>query len=424
MLGVMNMDSKGVAMPAASTIDVADELRHAYGRFRSAFVRSCKIASVDPTSGTAIARGLGLTRQLSWHLASIAEEPEVSRGLTMLPGRRGLSLMIDALGASAPEAQAEIVEATGRLDDAITQHAGDRARLDLLTAAWGHDKLEEHSVALRREGLRVQTALLGLQTAVQVRGVIFAPTEGKTDQFALASYCYFDNLVRFRGDRPCRIFYADIPWNYDGSPAIDETEMTSHMEEMYRFAPQFSSVAHAPVEMVVQRSRGWVNLLPGPIGHGSALDLAFIGHSSREYQRYAEFPRHTFQIAQFSFVPTETYVTDLLMTRALAEEADLFASSEVMCFDAATGLPLLPATRQDPAFLYNFESRRHLTPDEFDIDPGRSTLTQLIAESARGLGVEIDELVGVRYTTKHLLAATISMISRRLPDGGSSEASA
>ncbi|GEM_PF-6273243 len=400
--------------------DIAESLRQAYLQFRLVFVQSLRNAGVSSDSGTAISNRLQLTRQLSWQLSSIIAEPDVAKGLASLPGTRGLKLLADAVKSGAPDCHAPLVEAITRLESEIGRHAGDRARLDLLTAAWGHDGLDHRSEVLRREAFRVQSALFGINAACQVRGVIIGPSHLKQhNKQSLASYSYFADMVRYRNDRPARLFFSDIPWKGAGEPAIDVRDMKMHVEQMYQFRPEFSSATNEQPEITVQGRRGWVALAPGPLGCSQAVSIAFTGLSNYQYSRYADPTDPSGDIAQtiqFCFVPSEQYIVDFLTTPEIAEECQLEEHLNVACFDATGGIPMVPATEHDPAFLYNLDSRRAITPDTFDIDPASSTLSDLIQESARGIGLAVSDLVGLRYTTKYAMASTLTVVTRRSPE--------
>ena len=196
---------------------------------------------------------------------------------------------------------------------------------------------------------------------------------------------------------------------------MDESQMAEHVEQMYRFSPRHSSVQSSPTETIVRGSRGWITLRVGAVGHGAAQDLAFTGLSNYQHPRRRAGVDRYVQNAQFSFVPTETYIVDYLMPRELAEESRIPDSCEVLCYDASTGLPVLPASRDDAAFLYTLDGGTRLTRSELEVDPSGTTLTDLVGEAADRIGADVDDLVGVRYTTSFLLAPSITVVSRELP---------
>lgn len=397
--------------------DVADELQDAYHSFRSDLVRCLRKAGVAADSGTQISRQLGLTRQLSWQLATIVAEPRVVEGLAALPGSRGLALVRKSVSTVKDAPHKGFALSIERLEAAIEAFAGDRARLDLLTAAWGHAGLDDRSEVLRREAFRVQSALYGVNASLQVRGLIFAPSVAGDDKtLTLASYSYFGNLVRYRRDRACRLAYFTIPWKPDGSAAIPVEKMPEHVRGMYAFQPEHSTATNEEVEMVVHGQRGWVTLAAGPLGCSNAVSLAFTGRSNYTPACVAT-PEHPGpeEVAQFSFVPTERYVADVLTTPEIALKLDLARNLSASCFDAAGGLPMPDSEAENPTFLYHLESRRDMSRATFDVDPSSSTLSDLISLSAANVGLDSEQLIGYRFTTGYALASTLMRIQLLLP---------
>ena len=408
----------GTAKPSggnAEPKDVVDTVRSTYLQFRSVLVRCLRGAGVTSPSGTEISKALGLTRQLSWQLATIVAEPDVATGLPALPGTRGLTLLVNSLHVQNIERGAELKVAIDRLEDAIRALAGDRTRLDLLTAAWGPDGLDTRSELLRREAYRVQSALFGVNASAQVRGIILAPSRDDPTKLHLGSYSYFGELVRYRRDRRCRLAYVAVPWNSEGDPVMPAERMREHVESAYLFRPELSNAVGERVDVLTQGTRGWVTLAPGPLGVDEAVDLAFTGRSNVDSERFRSGSGDVGEVAQFSFVPTERYVVDVLTTREVADEGEFDRVLGVACFDAAGGLPVLPATPEDPAFLYHLDSKRPIASGAFDVDPATSTLTELIEETADGVGLSIHELVGYRFSTRYTLAGALTVVSRRLP---------
>lgn len=410
------MSISGPETRALTQGDATTSLRDAYLQFRSDLVRSLRSMGVVNDTGTEISQRTRLNRQLSWQLSNIVAEPDVTKGLAALPGKRGLEILVAAASRSPEESSIALARSVSRLETVIQSYTGDRARLSLLTAAWGHDGLDSRSEALRREAYRVQSALYGINATCQVRGAILGPSHlGTPDTLSVASYSYFADLVRYRNDRPFRLLFADIPWKNSGEPAIDVEDMEAHVKQLYQFRPEYSTGTNEQVNITVFGQRGWVTLAPGPLGCSEAVGLGFTGLSKHQSARYAapdDPTEDVAQIAQFCFVPSEQLVVDVLTTPEIAEEARLEETLSAACFDATGGLPMIPASVHDPAFLYNLDSRRSIGYGTFDIDPASTTLTSLIDESARGLGLRADELVGFRYTTKFALATSLMMITR------------
>ena len=139
------------------------ELDQAYRDLRVQVVRVLQARQIDPRSGSAIAQTLGINRQLAWQVATIASEASTPAGLTVMPGQRGLEMFVEA-SARQTDVQADVTAlraAIERLEQVIRTHAGDRATLSLIAAAWDSSEVERRTEDLRRDAHRAQCALLG-----------------------------------------------------------------------------------------------------------------------------------------------------------------------------------------------------------------------------------------------------------------------
>lgn len=400
-------------------VDLAADLDSAYSGLRLALVQVLRSAGIDPRSGGAIASSLSINRQLSWQLATIASEASCADGLHVLPGTRGLQLFANAAARSLGEHPSldQFAAALQTLERAVAHHAGDRASLGLLTAAWAPSSIEARTDALRRDGFRAQCALLGVQAATQIRGVIYAPSRvGDAGAVAMATYQCFHDLMRLRADRACRLLFVEAPTHDDGSPAMPVDEMRAHMREKFELDPELSAGRPEEVELITQGGRGWVTLRPGALGRAAATSYAFTGCARYEHPRYRSARDRYNQVGIVSYVPTETIYIDCLIDRSLAEHEGFVQSIECSCFDAATGMPMRPVSRSDPAFLFDLASPVPLSPTELACDPSAPELYDLVDRAARRVGTRVDDLVGVRFRSTFAMSPSDFVITRTLPE--------
>lgn len=394
------------------------DLDAAYAQFRVSLVRMLRAVGVEARSGSAIASRIGLNRQLAWQISTIVSEPTSAAGLNVLPGSKGLDIVVEACRKEIGDdpTVAEAHRALAALEEAVRTHAGDRASLSLIAAAWEPAGIESRTEGLRRDGYRAQCALLGVQAQTQIRGVIYAPARsGDPSRVSMATYQCFVDVTRFRRDHPVRLLYVEAPTHDDGGLAMPLDEMPSHMREKFELHQDFSSGSLADVETLVQGNRGWVMLRPGPIGRQATGTWVFTGSARYEHPRYTS-PRDAYnQIGIISLVPTETLHVDCLMDRSLLEHMELYESVRVLCFDASTGLPMRPVSRRDPAYLFDVSTRSPLGPTEIECDASFTRLASVVDSAAKRIGSRLDNLVGVRFSSNCVMSPMDFVIERALP---------
>jgi hypothetical protein len=429
------LSNTSVSSQQADEHDAHDALDRAYGDFRSGVVRVLQARQIDPRSGSAIAQSLGLNRQLAWQVATIAAEASPAAGLAVIPGTRGLEMLLEAsrkqlpgaqigtASAGAPSDIASLKAAIERLEAVILRHAGDRAMLSLLTAAWDSAEVERRTEDLRRDAYRAQCALLGAKVSTQVRGVVFGLSRNPQtahEKVAMATYQGMSDVTRVRAGHRSRLFYLELPTHDDGKLDTAVASLQEHLREKFQLEPELSSVGPEAIELLTDGAgasyRGWVALRAGPIGASASMTLAFTGLSSYENPRYPT-PRDTLnQIAIVCHIPTELLLVDCLMDKRLAESADFVRSLRLQCFDASTGHPMKPVTSADPAFLFDLTSVEPMGPDLLQADPDFANTGALVARAAARVGTTPDQLVGVRYRVRYMMAPMSVLVTRALPE--------
>jgi hypothetical protein len=399
------------------------ELDVAYREVRVQLVKVLQARQIDPRSGSAIAQRLGINRQLAWQVATIAGEASAPAGLTVIPGQRGLELFVEASARDTEGEDLGILRiAIERLERVIATHAGDRATLSLIAAAWDSAEVERRTEELRRDAHRAQCALLGAKVATQVRGVIFAPSQrpdsdGST--VAMATYQGMQGVTRVRSGHRSRLFYLELPTHDDGTRDLAVRDLPAHLREKFQLEPDLSSVGQEAIEYLTDAEgashRGWVALRAGPIGNAASMNLAFTGLSKYESPRYPTPKDRLNQVAIVCHIPTELLLVDCLMDKRLAEHADFAKSLSLQCFDASTGHPMKPASSEDPAFLFDLTSVEPMGRDSFRTDPDFGGTGALVERAARRVGSAPDQLVGVRYRVRFMMAPMSVVVTRSLP---------
>lgn len=399
------------------------ELDRAYGDLRAELLKSLQSLGLDPRSGSAIGSRLGVNRQLAWQVSTIACQPMASIGLGVIPGAKGLRLFVDAsadeLGTLGGNEIQGLRQAVERLDKAIEIHAGDRPTLALLAATWDRSEMESRTEDLRRDAHRAQCALLGARVQTQIRGIIFAPSQvGRTDRVAMASYQCLLGVTRIRSGHRSRLFFVEVPTHDDGTSDMDPAMMATFLREKFRLESDLSSIEPEQVQYLVDRHRGWVVLGAGAVGQSASNTLVFTGLPKYENPRFVEDRDRVNQIAFNCQIPTETLLIDCLMDKSLAESRDFRASLSFQCFDASTGHPMQPISRDDPAFLYDLTDIETLGSELLGADPIYPGTGELVKRAAARVGTTPDRLVGVRCRAKFVISPMSVIATRVLPKAG------
>lgn len=407
------------------------ELESAYNQVRAELIRVLQRHQLDPRSGTAISQRLGLNRQLAWQVATIAGEASTPDGLTVMPGSRGLELFVEASRKHLDDLQAPQRDALAReldalwasveqLEAVVKTHAGDRATLSLMAAAWESSEVERRTEDLRRDAHRAQCALLGAKVETQVRGIIFAPScKGDASKVAMATYQGMSNITRIRAGHRSRLFYLELPTHDDGSRDRAVTDLAAHLREKFQLEPALSSASTDQIEYLVDGGasayRSWVALRPGDLGVQAAVHLAFTGLSSYESPRYVTEMDHLNQVAVVCHIPTENLLIDCLMDRRMPESEQFVQSLSLKCFDASTGHPMKPVSRNDPAYLFDLTQQETLQFKDLRADVSYAQTAELVQRAAARLNTRVEDLIGVRYRIKYMLAPMSVVVSRPLP---------
>jgi hypothetical protein len=405
------------------------EIERAYTQVRADLIRVLQRYQIDPRSGTAISQGLGLNRQLAWQIATIVGETHAPEGLGVMPGNRGLELLVEACrkrltevhGAQRSEVEREVLalgQAIEQLEQVVRMHAGDRATLGLMAAAWESNAFERRTEDLRRDAFRAQCALLGAKVETQVRGILFAPSrKGDASKVVMATYQGLRNLTRLREGRSCRLFAAQLPTHDDGSLDKSFPQLEAHIRDRFRLEEGLSTIGADQIEYRVDHPglRASVILRPGDIGVSAAVTAAFTGVSAYESPRYATRQDQFNQITNLMHVPTETMLIDCWMDRRLPESASFLSSAYAQCFDVSTGLPKLPIVGADPAYLFDLTDRSGLSIESLRADPVLTMTSDLVARAAGRVDTRLEDLIGIRFCMKYVVAPLCVVVSRRLP---------
>jgi hypothetical protein len=153
-------------------------------------------------TGSVLAAALDIDINLAWKLLNICKPGPSAGALQRLPGDGGVRILLNAAKRKGVPAAVldEIRAAFAAYTSLLDMHAGDRAALDsLLSHAGGGER--KIDLATRRAAFRANSAMLGVQAAIQLGAYIFWPEpDGNEYSSAAAILRGFGGFRRLRPD--------------------------------------------------------------------------------------------------------------------------------------------------------------------------------------------------------------------------------
>ncbi|MEZ6243176.1 MAG: hypothetical protein R3B57_09045 [Phycisphaerales bacterium] len=301
-----------------------------------------------------LARRTGLDTKLAWKLHRILSSEAAMACGPYVPGRRGLSIMAEALAeAGAPrEKVAELNEAAETFLSLVRRHGGSRRAFDALLAEHGESGAERSDLEQRRLAYEGSSYIWGVRAATNLATFIVAPSEEK-DMLDIALIRAVYDLQRVRKKvswRLARMFFQTpqkgvrkverreaINPKRRGTPVTEELPLldefcTSPMPEYERIESAQGVVEYQLAEAEVG-TQGSVTCVMGEV-----VRACQTRYSDDETPLRIRFGLRT---------PAELGVVDLLMHQDLFHRAaprvklmsDLFAGEAHSPYQVADELP-------------------------------------------------------------------------------------
>lgn len=304
-----------------SQSDVAGILRSGMHSIRGALIELFASVDVDASAPPAVARSVGINRNLAWKLSKIVAADEPLATVEHLPGGPGVDIMLRAFeeyGAPAP-ATAQVREAMGAFERTVEQHVGDRATLDLMLEHMLPRHLRiERAEAARKLAFRGNSAIWGIQARARLSTMIMAPNDGDPSMVDIAN---IGGLIGYRRLRPgtrwplLRLHgYRDDGTAFDTPRLpIDPSVPPGAVPLLHEFCSGMQPEIHArEVAGGVQFELG-----EGPLGNRGAVTSIFGVLTRRFASVYRDAANHRGEQLVNWYTPVESTVVDLLVHRDL-----------------------------------------------------------------------------------------------------------
>jgi len=326
-----------------STIDPKNDLippfeEHAkavFGRMRTAFADLFAAMNVNPTRPQDVARQLNLNKNLTWKISKIIREHDPAAAFPHLPGRAGLTIVLDTLkkaGAPVP-ALAELTRALNELERLIEVHAGDRKTFEMMIGNLARSTDgQQQAEAQRKLCYHGNSAVWGVQARVQLCVNFIAPS----DHPEWADLAWLSGLIDFRRLRD------DASWAIASARKASDDGTALPVGNLEPIDPQFNAADKAPLlgEFCTKPlpdiranlgADGFLRyeLVEGPIGNTAATSCV-VGIFGRRFVRRVAAPNDTIgeHVARL-YTPVEMLIHDLFvhkdLTYALAPAPFLYS---------------------------------------------------------------------------------------------------
>lgn len=163
----------------------------------------------DPTKPQAVARQLGLDKNLAWKASRIVTDEDPLASIPRVPGRSGQRILLDAFaqaGASKPAIDAAR-EAMADVERMVETHAGNRETFEMMLAALSPRGQAERDEATRRLSFQGNSATWGVQARVHQSTHFLAPS-GNPDELQVAIISGLVDLRRLRANAPWTVAWV------------------------------------------------------------------------------------------------------------------------------------------------------------------------------------------------------------------------
>ncbi|MBK8914244.1 MAG: hypothetical protein IPM64_06515 [Phycisphaerales bacterium] len=317
----MDMDRGCDPITGASPPAMLDDTRRVIQGVRRALIELYASVGVDPGEPQAVARKLGLNRNLTWKLSRVIGSSDPFAALRHLPGEQGVGLATEAFArAGAPEAVIEHVRtAIGELDSVVEVHAGDRGHFELTLESMGLYEPESRMESGRELAFRGNSMIWGVQARTRLTTAMIAPSPGDAGRI---DYLLVGSWIGFRRLRPeSRWRLARRQIHDDRGERLDTTPLVEHIDaqpdpQAPQLVREFCSSNMPAVEPVEQGGTVELMLPGGPVGNLAAFDCTF-GYIARGVPRFRDAHNEFGSSAASISLPVETLVFDILVHRDL-----------------------------------------------------------------------------------------------------------
>ncbi|MDX2130485.1 MAG: hypothetical protein SFY69_00345 [Planctomycetota bacterium] len=305
--------------PRTST-GLVEEGRRSLQEVRRSLIELYASVGVDPGQPQAVAKRLGLNRNLTWKLSRVISANDPFASLNHLPGQQGLELAARAFrDAGAPaEALTGVENAVREFMDTVAEHADDREQFELTLESMGLFERELGMESGRELAWRGTSMIWGVQARTRLTLTVVGPSAlgpDKVDFVQAAGLIGFRRLREQARWRLLRLRTNDdrggdlIPGTPEPLGDAGDSEVSWIIRDLCSPNMPRLEVEHSPFGREV--------ILPGgPVGNQSTFDTYF-GHVVRGLSRYRTPDNEHGSTASSLTIPLEMLVMDLLVHRSV-----------------------------------------------------------------------------------------------------------
>jgi len=355
----------------------------------------------DASKPQAVAKQLGLDKNLSWKLAKVINEDDLLAVAAHLPGRTGLNIAIKSFqkAGASPESLQRLQAAIANFDRMVQVHCGDRNTLEIMLGHLQRDNGPRSEEASRKKAFQGNSAIWGVQVRVRFTANFVSPAADDLLDLTVVS-----GWIDFRRLR------SQVPWamasvtrcDDQGNPIPDQ-----------RFEPIDPSVGREDAPIIrefcsdpppklrtTQGLPGVIRheLVGGPVGNTAACTCV-VG-----WIRRADCVRHRTDQERFlehvvtHNTPAELSIHDFFVHRELSAEVH----PTVHLYSQLPGGPVYPQCGREQGELPLREDLINLggwPPDV--VTPEVPNYAKLVALAASRIGWTLNDFVGYRMKLRY-----------------------
>lgn len=304
---------------ANSTAHLLDEARNAVRRLRSSLIEVMATVGADPTSPQEVARRFSLDKTLTWKIARVVRDGDMTSAIEHVPGRRRMSALLGAMStAGASELSvAAVWKAFDEFERLVSDHSGDRGTLDVMVASESDQALERRLEAHRRNAFLANAAIWGIRAKVHMGIHMMAPCEVPGVAESL-SMCGFIGFQRLRANTPWAVANA-IAF---GTLEHHDSPVPLHPDGLINGGPILPAFSSTPLPemrtVTIAGTNRRYELAPGPVGPSHAVDVVLGWRWPRDFPMHQSVPDEIGEHSVILSTPVETAILDLWIHRSMS----------------------------------------------------------------------------------------------------------
>lgn len=290
-------------------------------------------ARVDPAVPQAVARRLGLNKNLAWKICKIVNGADLYQSVQHLPGSAGITILLEAFDrAGADElCVASVRQALDDFDAMIEAHAGDRATLELmLDSTLSERTLSPRLEQARKLAFQGNSAVLGVRARLRAAAAILSVSRLDPEYLEVTILSALVDLKRLRSNVswPLVRFHASVEGDENG-PAVEALDPESRRPGEPPLVRRFCSTPLPEIRAIDPEAANAFELCEGPVGKTAKSTCVFGWHFPRFAPMRAQFEGERGEYFIRVDTPAESLLFDLLVHRDLPfdlpPEADFFS---------------------------------------------------------------------------------------------------